>query len=187
MQEFFFKLGQTSVILNVQLVDSTTFLPKTAMAFGDSGLVIGTITDNEVSSTAYTTTNLEAVTTIGTYAAPTSGKVRFKKVDDTNHPGIYQIQIANARFAVTSAKELFVTISGISGLKTETVKVHLLKADLYDAVRLGLGALPNVAAEAPGGLYTQGSGAGQINQSASGQVDSKVVSQLTPLVTGPWR
>jgi cell division protein ZapA (FtsZ GTPase activity inhibitor) len=44
--------------------------------------------------------------------------------------------------------------------------------DLSDSVRLGLTALPNAAAEALGGLYTRGTGAGQINQPANGQIDA---------------
>src|ERR1044071_1316284 len=46
--------------------------------------------------------------------------------------------------------------------------------DLSDTVRLGLTALPNAAAEAAGGLYTRGTGAGQINQDANGRVDANV-------------
>lgn len=48
--------------------------------------------------------------------------------------------------------------------------------DYSDIVRMGLTALPNAAAEAAGGLYTRGSGAGQINQNANGQIDGRVVS-----------
>jgi len=47
--------------------------------------------------------------------------------------------------------------------------------DLSDTVRLGLTSLPNAAAEAAGGLYTRGTGAGQINQPANGQVDANTV------------
>lgn len=43
-------------------------------------------------------------------------------------------------------------------------------ADPTDAVRFGLTALPNAAAEAAGGLYTRGVGAGQIAQDANGNV-----------------
>ncbi len=46
--------------------------------------------------------------------------------------------------------------------------------DFEDGVRLGLTALPNAAAEAAGGLYTQGTGAGQIRQDANGRVDVNV-------------
>lgn len=46
--------------------------------------------------------------------------------------------------------------------------------DLSDSVRAGLTALPNAAAEAAGGLYTRGVGAGQINQQTNGQIDANV-------------
>lgn len=55
--------------------------------------------------------------------------------------------------------------------------------DLDDSVRAGLTALPNAAAEAAGGLYTRGSGAGQINQNANGQVDSRTVAMANDVVT----
>ena len=42
--------------------------------------------------------------------------------------------------------------------------------DWSDLVRLGLTALPNAAAEAAGGLYTRGTGTGQIAQDANGNV-----------------
>lgn len=48
--------------------------------------------------------------------------------------------------------------------------------NLNDSVRAGLTALPNAAAEAAGGLYTRGTGAGQINQAANGQVDANAVA-----------
>jgi hypothetical protein len=48
--------------------------------------------------------------------------------------------------------------------------------DFSDVVRLGLTALPNAAAEAAGGLYTRGSGAGQINQPANGRIDTNVIA-----------
>lgn len=43
------------------------------------------------------------------------------------------------------------------------------------ATNAGFSALPDAAAEAAGGLYTRGSGAGQINQSANGQIDANIV------------
>jgi hypothetical protein len=55
--------------------------------------------------------------------------------------------------------------------------------DLNDAVRAGLTALPNAAAEAAGGLYTRGTGAGQINQPQNGRVDVNVVGMTTDVIT----
>ena len=52
---------------------------------------------------------------------------------------------------------------------------NVVAFDPDDTVRLGLSALPNAAAEAVGGLYTRGSGPGQINQPANGQVDVNAV------------
>lgn len=46
--------------------------------------------------------------------------------------------------------------------------------DPFDAVRAGMTALPNANAEAAGGLYTRGAGAGQINQPSNGTVDANV-------------
>lgn len=54
--------------------------------------------------------------------------------------------------------------------------------DWSDGVRLGLTALPNAAAAAAGGLYTRGSGAGQINQNANGQVDVRVVTMASSVI-----
>jgi hypothetical protein len=48
---------------------------------------------------------------------------------------------------------------------------------LYDVVKAtngGLTALPDAAAEAAGGLFTRGTGAGQINQPANGLIDANV-------------
>lgn len=47
--------------------------------------------------------------------------------------------------------------------------------DWSDIVRMGLTALPNAAAEAAGGLYTRGTGAGQVNQPANGLIDANTL------------
>lgn len=56
------------------------------------------------------------------------------------------------------------------------VVFQVISFDPYDATRLGLAALPNAAAEAAGGLYTRGSGAGQINQDSNGRIDARAVA-----------
>lgn len=61
--------------------------------------------------------------------------------------------------------------------------------DFSDAVRMGLTALPNAAAEAAGGLYTRGPGAGQMKQTANGQIDTNTVywagsAVATPVISG---
>lgn len=69
------------------------------------------------------------------------------------------------------------------------IMMEVVAVNFEDAVRLGLTALPNAAAEAAGGLYTRGVGAGQVNQPANGMVDVNAVRHLgtayaTPTVAG---
>jgi hypothetical protein len=180
-----YKLGQGSIVLRVKLRDSgsSSGAGLTGLTSASSGLKISTIADVEATATAYSGANLEAVTTLGTYAAPTSGKARFKEVDATNHPGVYEIQLADARYAVTNAKSVLVSLSGATSLAQCDVLVPLRSVNPYDGVRFGLTALPNAAAEAAGGLYTRGTGAGQINQAANGQVDANLARVLNSAVT----
>lgn len=62
-----------------------------------------------------------------------------------------------------------------TGAIPQTVNIVTTAADPTDAVRFGLTALPNANAEAAGGLYTRGTGAGQINQPGNGQIDANAV------------
>jgi hypothetical protein len=58
----------------------------------------------------------------------------------------------------------------------------VVAANVHDTVRLGLTSLPNAAAEASGGLYTRGSGQGQINQDAHGRIDVNLAAISTDTV-----
>ncbi len=153
-----YKRGQGSIVLRVKILDSSvaTGAGKTGLTFSTSGLVISTIADNEATPVTYTAagSTIETITTLGTYAAPTATKCRFKEVDATNHKGVYEIQIADARFAVASAKSLLISISGAANAAETDVVVSLQDLDPYDAIRAGLSALPNVASAASGGLPT---------------------------------
>lgn len=173
-----YKRGQGSIVLRLKIINSSvaTGAGLTGLTSASTGLIISTIADNEASATAYTVagSTVESITTLGTFAAPTATKCRFKEVDATNHKGVYEIQIADARYAVSSAKSLLISISGANNAAETDVVIPLRDLDPYDAVRAGLTALPNAAAEASGGLYTRGTGLGQINQDANGRTDVNV-------------
>lgn len=132
-QYFTRRHGQTSNIFRVKIRDlsSNNGVGKTGMAFGDAGLIISTICDNEVAAVAYTQAGgtIEAVTTNGTFAAPTATKIRFKEVDATNHPGLYEIQIADARMAVVGAKALTLTIVALADSEQTDVQIDLTSAN----------------------------------------------------------
>jgi hypothetical protein len=168
-----YKLGQGSIVLRVKLRNSsvTTGAGLTGLTSASSGLVISTIADNEATPTTYTVagSTIESITTLGTYATPTATKCRFKEVDATNHKGVYEIQIADARFAVANAKSMMVSISGATNLAECDFIIRLTAFDPYDGVRGNLTALPNAAAAASNGLLTAGTGTNQISV-ASGAV-----------------
>lgn len=129
------KNGATSNVLRVFLENSsvTTGAGLTGLTHSSAGLVVATIADNEASATVYAqaSSNLETITTLGTFAAPTASKARFKEVDATNLPGVYEIQIADARFAVSSAKSLAISIHGATNLKPRIVVIdHAANARL---------------------------------------------------------
>jgi hypothetical protein len=177
---YWFKLGQGSVLLRVKILDSaaTTGAGKTGLSSASSGLIISTIADNEAAATVYTVagSTIESITTLGTFAAPTATKCRFKEVDATNHKGLYEIHIADARWAVSSAKSVVVSISGASGGAECDVHIPLTGVDPYDAQRFALTALPAANINSSGGMFTRGTGTGQINQDANGRIDINIVA-----------
>lgn len=123
------KNGATSVILRVKILDSSssTGAGKTGLDHSSAGLIIATIASNEATTTRYraSSSELETISTLGTFAAPTSGKARFKEVDSTNHPGLYELQLADARFAVANARTLIVSLSGASGMVPIDLEIDL--------------------------------------------------------------
>lgn len=171
-----YKRGQGSIVLRIKILNSSvsTGAGLTGLTSGSASLLISTIADNESSATAYSGSNLETITTLGTYAAPTSGKARFKEVDATNHKGVYEIQLADARYAVSSAKSLLVSVSGATNAAETDVVIPLTDIDPYDTVRAGLTAMPNVASGSAGALITAGTGTAQLNVSG-GRGDADVI------------
>lgn len=166
--------GAGNVILRLKVRSTTSpYGGFTGLTNSSSGLRIATIADNEATATVYTTasSNVETITTLGTYAAPTSGKCRLKEVDATNHPGVIEIQLADARYGVVSAKSLLVTVSGVSGMAECDVLVPLTAVNPYNGVTGGMSALPSASPASSGGLPVVGIGvSGNINCLSGGRV-----------------
>lgn len=152
-----FKRGQGSIIVRVKIRNSAvaTGAGLTGLTHASAGLIISTIADNEATPTAYTQggSTIETITTLGTYAAPTATKCRFKEVDATNHKGVYEIQIADARFAVSSAKSLLISIAGASGAAECDAVIPLTEIDPY-SIAHGLAELGIVYGTADTGATT---------------------------------
>lgn len=129
--DFLFKHSSTSVILRFPLYDSsvTTGAFKTGMDHTTASLSISTVASSESSATNYTSagSTLESITTLGTYATPTATKARFK---ESPISGIYELQLADARFAVSNAEFLTIVVSGATNLKPQTITVRLSALDI---------------------------------------------------------
>lgn len=140
-----YKNGVVSVILRVKILDSTSSVGAglTGLTFSSTGLIISTIADNEASATAYTVagSTIETISTLGTFAAPTATKCRFKEVDATNHKGLYEIQIADARWAVSNARSVIVSVQGASNAVQVDAEVQLSAIDVNDATAAGISRL----------------------------------------------
>jgi hypothetical protein len=112
-------------------------LGLTGLSSASSGLIIAAIADVEATTTTYTVagSNVETITTLGTYAAPTSGKCRFKEVDATNHPGVYEIHLAVARYGVSSSRSLLVSLSGATNMAETDFVIQLAALDPETVMR----------------------------------------------------
>lgn len=171
------KVGTTSKTINIFLQDSSsaTGAGLTGLVFNSSGL------------TAYYALPRAAATsiTLATLAAVTSAYSSggFKEIDATNMPGWYRFDIPDA--ALASGTFTSIHFKGATNLAPLPIEIELTAWDNQDSVRGGLTSLPNAAAEASGGLYTRGSGAGQINQPANGLIDINTLRWNGTAVSAP--
>lgn len=148
------QFDNNSNIIRFTLKSSATGQGLTGLSSASTGLIISTICDNEATATTYTVagSTIETISTLGTYAAPTATKCRFKEVDATNHKGLYEFQFADARFSIASSKKLVISVTGATNLSDSDYEIALVQFNPYDAVRLGLTSLPNAVADGAGGL-----------------------------------
>ena len=160
----FMKAGATSQSIYLEVLDSTSTTGgrKTGLAYNTSSLTAYYVR-NGGSATAITLATLAAAN-----SAYSSGG--FKEVDATNMPGVYRLDLPDAAVA-SGATSVVVTLKGATGMVQVSAEIQLVTFDPQDSVRMGMTALPNAAAEAAGGLFTRGTGAGQINQDANGRID----------------
>ncbi len=170
------KRGSTSVRKYIFIADSSS-----TVGAGLTGLVY-----NSASLTAYYIAGdlsapvqiTLATMTVGTWA--TGG---FIQVDATNMPGWYEIGIPNA--ALDGGNEVVIQFKGAANMVPVNLKIELDVVDTQDAVRLGLTALPNAAADAAGGLVISDAGGFDIdNRSLSAAAVGKANRTLISVVTG---
>jgi len=157
------KKGSTDRSVTLTIIDSTTGAKKTDVVYNSSGIDLFYRREG-AAATSITEATLAALTT----AHADGGFLHIAA-------GEYRLDLPDAAFA-TGAN--YVDFGGaVTGGIIIGGRVKLVNYDPEDTVRLGLTALPNAAAEASGGLYTRGTGAGQINQDANGRINANAVAQ----------
>ncbi len=122
----------TSNLVRFSLKDYRTGYGITGITSGTSGLYISTICDNESSPTVYAYSgNIEDISVLGTFSAPTAGKCRFKQVNSSYHPGLYEFQFDDSRFAYSNAKRMVISVKGAANLLDADYEMQLTQTDLY--------------------------------------------------------
>ena len=164
------KKGSTDRAVTVRIIDSTDGTPETGVVYNTSGIDLWYRREG-AAKTSITEATLAALTT-----AHSDGG--FLHISD----GVYRLDLPDAAFA-TGANH--VDFGGtVTGMVVLGGRVRLVDYDPEDTVRLGLTSLPNAAAEAAGGLYTRGSGAGQLSQSANGELGVATLAKTLTTYTG---
>jgi hypothetical protein len=146
----------------IQDSSSTTGAGLTGLTSASSGLKAFLMRELDAATTNYTAagSTIETIATLGTYAAPTATKLRFKEIDATNAPGWYEVQAAQAIIGTGDASR-FVSgmLSGATNMAPCAFEIQLGGVDIQDGVRGGMSALPAAVPGAANGLFIAGTNA----------------------------
>lgn len=127
--------GESEPIVRVDLLQDSAATnpaePLAGLTHDSTGLAVSCIASPQSTWTDYTvagTDQIESITTIGTYAAPTADNVRFAEVESE---GVYELQFEASLFNVTDSNNVTCKISGATDLATRTFTMYqgLAEAD----------------------------------------------------------
>ena len=134
------KAGSTNVSVDLYIIDSSDGTPETDVLWNTAGI---DLKYRREGAAAVSITEAVLTTPALTDSWESGG---FLEIGN----GSYRLDVPDAAFAAGADK---VTIFGtITGMIVIPVEIQLVAYDPEDAVRLGLTALPNAAADAAGGL-----------------------------------
>lgn len=94
---------------------------------------------------------------VGTGGATTHVDNKVFEVEATDSPGLYMVCFPDAAFA-TGVDQVTLNVTYDATVFTEAQNIQLVAFDPFDAVRMGMTALPNAVAEAAGGLIVSTAG-----------------------------
>jgi hypothetical protein len=209
VSQYIIERGATSVILHVfiEASNATTGAGMTGNAYNTSGLVITAHRPGEASVTVYSVaaSTIEDITTIGTFAAPTATKIRFKAVDGTNAPGWYELHLDDSLLNTTSSRRgLTIHLRGITNMRPATISIQLVGVDLQTPINAisvrsstaQAGATRTITLDASASstddlytlcniLTTGGTGAGQVRRIVEYVGSTKIATVDRPWATNP--
>lgn len=160
MIPFTYKAGAADRTVVIRIVDSTDGTPETSVAYDTSGIDL-----------KYWKLGANAVVDITEATQTVNGAHSDGGIVHVGN-GYYRLDLPDAATSTAGKTIVFGTVTGMIVIGAV---IDCVAYDPTDTVRLGLTALPNAAAEAAGGLFTRGTGAGQINQTVNGLINSNLI------------
>ena len=136
----FIRAAAANPIIRVFLQDSTSTAGagKTGLTSASAGLNITVMRELNAAAAAkiYTSagSKIDAVGTIGTYAAPTSTHCKFSEIDATNLPGLYEIQLEQATFGTGDASRFVIGMVTATGVAPCPFEIQLAAFDIQTAI-----------------------------------------------------
>jgi len=166
------KAGTADVSVVIRIIDSTDGTPETGVVWNTSGIDLEYRREGAV-SVDITEVTLAALTT-----AHTDGG--FLHIGN----GYYRLDLPDAACAAGSVGVLIHGI--VTGMVVIGCYIQLVACDPFDAVRLGLTALPNAAADGVGGLPISDAGGLDIDAKLANtnEVTAARMGALTDLIDG---
>lgn len=152
------KKDSTNKSVTIRIIDSSDGTPEQAVEHNSAGIAMWYRREG-AAKTAITMAALAALTT-----AHTDGGIEH--IDD----GYYRFDIPDAAFA-TGATHVMIG-GAVTGMIVIGQEVQLVDYDPDDAVRLGLTALPNAAADAAGGLPISDAGGLDLDTQLGTDIDA---------------
>lgn len=123
------RLASGNPVVVVYLEKLSDGTPFTGLTNSSTGLGISHRRELASSATKHlvSASNVETITTLGTYAAPTTNKCRFKEIDATDMPGFYEIHLPQAAVGTGDASRFLTgTVRGVTDLRDAPFEVELV-------------------------------------------------------------
>jgi hypothetical protein len=181
MSKRWIKAAATSQTIDIFVLDSSSTVGAglTGLVFNTAGLTCYYRKGAIAAPAAVTLATLASVTT----AWATGG---FIAVDATNMPGVYRLDIPN--IVIDTAGMVTMYLRGATNMAPVVLELEVVAVDIYDTVRLGLTAIPNIAQGTTGAIST-GNASGQVtvvtnNDKTSYSLSGTQTFNVTGNITG---